>query len=256
MTEKTAFNIIQFPLDGVAAYWLSLARMVSENKEKSLTKIIEEELAYRGDPFIRHLLQLSLSELNEADFRKIVSIKMEIALQDLQKRLDLMRLALTDIASLENPGKSMIKIQAHFVNPPLSDEKAANLAQEMLKVAMGKKNLPSDIDKSTLFNVDITQKPDVFLVGLLFYVMFARREGKQACQQFMDSIHNNFFKIGLSLVIDGFDEPFIRKTLRVHRQRIVEETEQKMKMSLEICLALRNKKAYNYIFELAKAWLP
>lgn len=255
MPEKTGFNLAQFPLEGVAAYWLSLARIAGE-KNKTALKLFEEELAYPGDQFIRQLLQLAMTEWPEADLRKLIGIKREAALKDLRIRLDLMRVTLIDMAAQENPRKSLVKVQAQFIVPPLEDEKAASLAQEMYKVATGKKALPDGADRAAFFNVELTQKPDDLLVGLLFYVIYSRREGKQACEAMLPNIHSDFFRTGLSLVIDGFDEPFIRKTMRVHRNRVLEDAGEKMDMCVEMCLAMRAKKPYNYVFELARAWLP
>lgn len=240
-------DLVDIPMEGVAAYWLSLRKLMDGKRS---VKLLEDEAAYTGEPFIKYLLEVVFSEDSEHVADRLGAVKRDCLLALLTRKFDLMRMALLDVATGENPRKTLAKMTAQFTHPPLNEEKAFQLAQEMVQQAG-----EGIADKGRYFNVDHKLKDDRLMVTLLFYQLWARREGKRACQPFLEFIESNYYCDGLALVIDGFDAPFVRKRLRVHRDTILAETRMKMELCLELSLALRQKLAYDDVFRVARAYL-
>ena len=49
------FDIIEIPLEGVAAYWLSIKKLADEKRS---FKPLGEEAEYTSEPYIRYLLDV------------------------------------------------------------------------------------------------------------------------------------------------------------------------------------------------------
>ncbi|MBG0776312.1 MAG: hypothetical protein H0S85_07720 [Desulfovibrionaceae bacterium] len=239
-------DLVEMPLEGLAAYWLSLKKLVGKRNIKALA----EEAEYTPEPFVRYLLEACLSNLDAERFAAAAQARRQTCLDGLAVRLDLMRMALLDIAVAENPRKTLAKMTAQFDRTPLTEQEAFRLAQELAKVPADPK-----ADHSVYFNVDHHIKPDQLMVTLLFYVMLARREGREACQGYFRFVNSSFFVDGLSLVIDGFDAPLVRKRMRVHRDAILAAVGRKADLSICMCRALRDRLEYEDMFTLAKAWM-
>jgi hypothetical protein len=240
------FDLVEIPLEGVAAYWLSLKKLVDGKRN---FKALEEEAEYTSEPYVQYLLHIGFGKLAEGQVRHLAGIRREAMLEELARKLDLMRMALLDMAAGDNPRKTLAKMTARFHRPPLNEEKAFQFAQELMKLA------GSNTDKTSYFVVGHRLRPDKLMVVLLFYVLWARREGKMACQPFLQHVGSQFFGDGMALVIDGFDAPFVRKRLRVHRDAILADVRRKMEMSTEMCLGVRNKLTYDDTFSIAKAYM-
>jgi hypothetical protein len=249
MDIQRDFDIVEIPVEGIAAYWLSIHKLLDAKRN---VRPLEREAEYTSEPFIRHLLELSSSGFDEPRFRVLAERKRDTLLAELGRRLDLMRLALLDMIGNENPRRTLAKMTAKFASPPLADERALELAQE-LTVAAG--DGPAAGENPRLYNVDHRLRNDQLLVVLLFYACWARKEGKMACASFLEFVRSAFFLEGLSLVADGFDGPFVRKRLRVHRDAILDETRLKMDMSTEMCLGVRQKLTYEDVFRIARAFM-
>ncbi len=251
MEMQRDIDIVEIPLEGVAAYWLSLKKLVDGKRS---FKLLEEEAAYTSEPYIKYLLDIVFSLDNEHTAARLASIKRDVLLTVLCRKLDLMRMALLDVATGENPRKTLAKMTAQYANPPLNEENAFRLAQELVQHASSNGS-SKDAGNVAYYNVDHKLKDDRLMVALLFYQLWSRREGKMACQPFLEHIRSSFFCDGLALVIDGFDAPFIRKRLRTHRDVILAETRVKMDMCLELSLTIRQKTLYEDVFRVARAFL-
>lgn len=249
MDIQRDFDIVEIPVEGIAAYWLSIHKLLDAKRN---AKTLEREAEYTSEPFIRHLLELSSSSFDEPRFRALAERKRDTLLLELSRRLDLMRLALLDMIGNENPRRTLAKMTAKFAAPPMSDDRALELAQE-LGAAAGDGAAAGENPR--LFNVDHKLRNDQLLVVLLFYACWTRKEGKMALAGFLEFIRSAFFLEGLALVADGFDGPFVRKRMRVHRDAILEETRLKMDMSTEMCLGVRQKLSYEELFRIARAFM-
>ena len=247
MDVQKDFDILEFPIEGVAAYWLSIKKLVGAKRN---AKVLEEEAAYTSEPYIKYLLELCFSEIDDQRVRALMVVRRDVQLGTVRRKFDLMRMALVDVAESENPRKTLAKMSAQFTVQELTEEKAFGFAQDLAKVAGSKL-----AEHAAFFNVDHRLKPEKLMVTLLFYVMWARREGKMALQPFLTHIRSEFFAEGLSLVADGFEAPFVRKRMRVQRDAILEETRLKMDMAAELCLGIRHRLTYEDLFRMAKAFM-
>lgn len=52
------FDIIEMPFEGLAAYWLSIKKILDAKKGRA---IIDDEIAHTDEPFILHLLETVFS---------------------------------------------------------------------------------------------------------------------------------------------------------------------------------------------------
>ena len=250
MDIQRDIDILEFPIDGLAAYWLAIKKLVGDKRN---FKPLLEEAEHTGEPFIQHLLENMAAEVPETRLRHLAEVRGRGILKTIKVKHDLMRVVLLDIAASENPRKTLTKMAAQFTTSPIEEENAFALVQEMGKLAAGKKKAEG---QESYFNVDHRVKYDQLIVALLFFASWARREGKLACQPFLTHVRSSFFADGLSLVIDGFDAPFVRKRLRVHRETILDETRLKMEMSVDMASAIRGRESYEDVFRVAKAYLP
>ncbi len=247
------FDMLDIPMEGVAAYWLSLHKLLESHKKlRSAGKQIANEAQYTTEPLVRFLLDALASDMETKDLRRLGNARTEMLMDAVARRLQLMRVTLMDMATAENPRKSLAKMTALHPTAIIDEEKAFSLAQQLVSLA-------SDgnwEDKAHYYHVDHRLKDDKLIVSLLFHVTWSRREGKLASRQFLPHIHSTFFNQGLALVIDGFDAPFLRKRLKVHQAAILTDAQRKMACSVELAAAINARLPYDTAFTMAKAWLP
>ncbi len=238
------FDILEIPVEGVAAYWLAIKKLVGSKRN---FKLLQDEASYTVEPFIKHLLETIC--LNGEQLRPLTAAKRDVLLAELKRKLDLMRIALLDMSSADNPAKTLVRMTAQFAASPIDEEKAFNLAQELLVFAAKPE------EKARFFNVDHKMRNEQLIVALLFYVLWSRREGKIGCRTFGEFVDSKFFADGLALVIDGFDSPFVRQRLGEHQDAILAETRLKMDMSIELAAAIHSRLQYEQVFQVAKAFM-
>ncbi len=247
MDIQRDFDIVEIPLEGVAAYWLSIKKLVEGKRN---FKMLGEEASYTTEPYIKFLLECINADTAEERILHLAGIKRACMLDDLERKFNLMRMTLLDMATAENPRKTLAKMTAQYASAPLNEEKAFAYAQELVQHA-GERLA----EKGKFFNVDHRMRDDRLMVALLFYVIWSRREGKIGCESFLEFINSNYFTDGLALVIDGFDAPFVRKRLQVHKQAVMAEARLKMEMSVEMCVAVKQKLPYDDVFRIARCYL-
>jgi len=241
------FDILEFPLEGVAAYWLSLKKLVGSRRN---FKILEEEAAYTSEPFIRHLLDVGFRGFSEERVRQLAAAKADVLLDEVARRFNLMRIAIMDVATGENPHRTLAKLYAQFPVPPVSEDKAMALAQELLKL------LPEhQAGQERFYDVAHKAQDDRLVVALLFYVLLSRHEGKTGCQPLLGYVSSRFFREGLAMVIDGFDAPFVRKWLKEHKAVVLAAARRKMVMSTEMCIAISARMDYEDVFRVARSFM-
>lgn len=248
-TEKPQeLDIIEMPHEGLAAYWLSIKKILDSKKGRSF---LDEEIAHTDEPFILHLLETAFSKLPVEMVRKLAGVKKKILLEDYSRKIDLMRISAYAIASKENPRVTLIRMDSQFAAPLISEDKALDMASAMFSAIQ-----PKGVDLGTLLSVDHKVQADRLLVKLLFFVMFARREGAHNLDRFLPYLGSRFFSEGVSLAIDKFEPDFLANHLKSMRDKVVVETGRKMDMALEMALAIRGSYAYEDIFRIARAYMP
>jgi len=247
MDRPQEFDILEMPFEGLCAYWLSVKKIMDTRKGRL---IIDEEIAHTEEPFILYLLETAFSSLSRDMVRRLVRVKRDIHLEDYERKIDLMRLAVYAIASGENPRITLVRMDSKFASPLMSERRAFDMATAMFDAIK-----PRGVDLDALLAVDHKLKEDRLLVKLLFYVMFARRESKQSLERFMPHLGSHFFAEGISLAIDNFEADFLAHHMEDIRDRTIVETGRKMDMALEMALAIREKLPYDDVFRIGRAYM-
>jgi hypothetical protein len=243
------FDIVEMPATALAAYWLSLKKLMDNRKG---VRIVQEEMATVSEPTIRLLLETSFGGgLPEDVLRRLYQARRRQVLADLRRKLDCMTRALVAMASAENPQRVLTALTALFPVPPVREATAMESVYTLVE-----KIRKDDTAEGTLAAVDHGLVPDVLLVRLMYCLVVVRREGREACRRLATSSRSLFFAEGLTLLADGFDEAFLRRRLALHRRSILADTTNKLTMAEELCLGLRAKYSYQDLWLLARAYLP
>ncbi|NCC24328.1 MAG: hypothetical protein EOM25_03870 [Deltaproteobacteria bacterium] len=239
-------DLVEMPVEGVAAYWLSLRKIMGP---KWNPKLLRDETGRTIEPFIRHLLDLGVSSWPGADVRRLAGIKGSVMIRDLQRKFVLMAIAVLGIASNENPQKVMVRIVSKFPISPIFERQVFDAAQLILK------NLGNtSFHRERYLRVDHRIKAEALIITLIMYCMLVRRSGPEALEPARAHVHSAYFLEGLNLIRDGFEADFIKHRLNLQKREILQDTEMKMEMSLEMCLALRADASYEDMHRLARSY--
>lgn len=248
METNRDLDILEMPLDGLAAYWLSLKKLW--DAKKGAKKVIEDEAAHTPESYISYLLNTAFGELPEHVVRKLARIKRETFIADWRRKIELMRIALYAVAAGENPRITLIRMDSRFHAPPMDERKAFDLAGGVFAAIKD-----TSADLPTLLDVSHKHSHDRLVVKLLFYVIHARREGKQSLAPFIQFIRSPYFAEGLSLVVDGFDADFLANHLDRVRNEALADARRKMRLSQDMVLGIRDKLAYADLLRMAQAYM-
>lgn len=257
-TDETPreLDILEMPLEGLAAYWLSLRKLLGDKvNRKILARSLPEEAERTSEPFVRHLLDLCAASFDDAQFLTLAGAKRDTVLRDLHLKFDLMRDALLSIAAGENPRQLLVTMLTRFAVPPLTEAKATQLAVDTVKSAQSAiaENKPEQA-AGVLGRVDHRDSADRLLVKLLFLAYWARREGRHAIPAFVMA-GGRFFKESLSLVVDGFEPPYVKRRVEFQAGEMLEDARRKMDMATQLALALRRELPYEDLYRVAKSYL-
>jgi hypothetical protein len=243
----TEFDMVDMPLEGVAAYWLSLKKVFLEKKKSDL---LVNEAAHTKETFVRHLLELCTSSLGAESIRRYAAVKKEVILDDLRRKFVLMAISLLGIADNENPQKVMVRFLSKFSISPVFERQVFEVAQLIIS------NLDNaSFNHRKFMTLHIQMKPEAMLIVLVVFSMLVRRKGPRGLDPFLQYVSCNYFSEGLSLIKDGFDKDFIKYRLNLHQREILEETERKMDMSTELGVALSAQLSYDDMYLIARSYM-
>lgn len=251
MTEDTAqtredVSLLDMPLEGIAAYWLSLRKVMGA---KVQPKTVQDEAGNTREPFIKYMLELYLAATPDAEVRRLGQMRRDTDLRGLRLKLGMMREALLAIATVENPRKALMRMGAYLSEPSLTEESATKMGLDMVRMAEKSKD-------SYVVTVEANLSSEQLLIKLLFYVLWARREGKSGLEAFAEKGRCRFFNLGLAMVVDGFERSFVRGCLDVAEAELLDLAGRKMALCVDMVLALRAKLSYEDMFRTARAHLP
>lgn len=247
MKPHAQLDILEMPLEGLAAYWLSLKKLADAKKLRS---IVDEEISHTTEPMVRFLLEAIFSQLDSATVRRLAEVRKDGVLRDLERKLNMMRVALMAVPLRENPRATLVRMGGLYPCPPMEERRAMDMATALAKSVEEK-----DGDVPTMLEVHHKMPPDRLLVKLLFYAMHARRHKRLGLERFLPYARTAFFAEGLALVVDGFDARFLDRHLPQVRDAILGQTARKLEMSTELALAVRKKTSYQDAHLMARAWL-
>jgi flagellar motor component MotA len=240
-------DILEMPVEALAAYWLSIKKLLDTKRDKTL---LAAELENTSERFIRHLLDAAVSGLDQELIRRLSRAKAQGLLAESRRRFEMIRTALCGIAQGENPRLAFIRLSGIMGGAPVTEKRAFELAYGLMST-MGEK----DADLPVLLCVDHKQKDDRLAVKLLFYALSARRNGKQTLNEYLPHLRPGYFTEGLSLAADGFEAEFVSRHLMALRDAALSQTRRKMHMATEMCLAIRAQLSYDDVFRVARAFM-
>jgi hypothetical protein len=244
--RNTPLDISEMPVQGLAAYWLSLKKLLDAKKKE---QVILDEASYTEEPFIKYLLEVGFSTFAESDIERLAAARSQTVLADLETKLLLMQISIGAVDSAENPRKTLIRMLSHFPSPPVGEDQAMEMAYaimgELQNTAAGREKLLALHHKMPV---------DRLVVKLLFYTMWGRREGKDALRPFLPTIRSRLFAEGVKLLADNMDAAYIDRYLTRLRAAILADTQRKMDMSTHVCVAMKRKMTYEQCFTITKAY--
>ncbi len=247
-SAPSELDILEMPMEALAAYWLSIKKLLDAKRDRSL---LTTEMENTGERFIRHLLDAATSGLEPELIRRLSRAKAGALLSEARRRYGMMRLTLCGIAQGENPRLTYIRLGGVMGGAPTSEKRAFELAYGLMSAA-GEKNA----DLPALLRVDHKQKDDRLAMKLLFYALAARRNGKQSLNEYLPHLPAGSFAEGLSLAADGFDAEFVSSHMTALRDAILGQARRKMDMATEMCLAIHAQLSYEDVFRVARAFMP
>lgn len=247
MESGKELDILEMPVEGLAAYWLSIKKLLDAKKDPSFLSTETENTA---EPFIRHLLETALTGMEPELARRLARVKRGVLLSEFRRKIEMMRLTLVGIAASENPRLTLIRFSALAGPIPFNEKRTFELAYGLMNT-VGQK----EADLPTLLGVDHKMKDDRLVVKLLFYAIMARRSGRQALHEHIPHLKGGYFAEGLSLCADGFEPDFLARQLAQIRDVALAATRRKMDMSTEMCLAIRQGFSYDEVFTVARAFM-
>lgn len=247
MDAHKELDILEMPVEALAAYWLSIKKLLDAKKDLALLAVEAENTS---EPFVRHLLDTAQSEITPELALTLAQAKRGVLLTELRRRMEMMRRALTGIAGSENPRLTLLGLNALAGTTPFHEPRTFELATALMTTVAQK-----DADLPTLLGVDHKLKDDRLVVKLLFYAISTRRSGKQSLNGFLPHLQAGFFAEGLSLCADGLEPEFVGRHLGVIRDTTLLSTRRKMDMATQMCLAIKAGRAYDDVFRVARAYM-
>lgn len=247
-TARTELNLVEIPLEGLAAYWLSLKKLLDERLDKSA---LQTEADYTRERFVRFLLEGVLSGLTVERFERLAAIKKRAMLTDMRRKFAAMRMAIKAVAEGDSPRMTLIRMLAAFPVPPIAEERASELSKALQQALREKPD-----DAVRLVGLDMQTKPDRMLVKLLFLLTVARRDGKAALRPHLPSLRVPLLAEGLSLTLDGLDVDTVRGVSANLAASMLTDGMQKLDLCVDMALGLKAGMPYEELYLTAMSYIP
>lgn len=247
MTLTTpAVTFLYMPMDGVAAYWLSLRKLLGNSRN---LRALEAEAQFVSEPFVRHLLDMLMTQTTAERLRQLAQICGANEIARLDRQFDIMRIAVMDMATGENPLRTLVRITARFSAPIPDPQTMLETSQSHLGAALNGTIAPE------VYYVDHSMSDTALAETLLFYATLCRRHGKASCRTFLPQKGSIFFTDALSLVVDGFDAPFIRKWMKRYKATLLDDMHRKIALSTDMCLAIQERVPFEEMRFLVRSYI-
>ncbi len=244
---QTTLDLVAIPGTGYAAYWLSVKRLLDSKRGP---QALAEELQYATEPYTRLLLSGVASQLEDAAVARMARNKSGALLGDLRRKLGLMRHCACAVALAENPRRTLITLCGDAGMTVHEEAGIMERAQALIDTMRA-----GDLDTAVFPDVGPQTRMDELVLKLLFFTLWARREGKTGLQPFLAGISFPYLADGLRLCVDGLEEGFIRRRLESLARDTVAATAHKMRMGLDLALAVKARRPYDEVLALARSFL-
>lgn len=120
-TAPNELDILEMPVEALAAYWLSIKKLLDTKRDKAL---LAAEMENTGERFIRHLLDTAFSSLDQELVRELARAKSQTLLAEARRRFEMIRLALAGMAQNENPRLTFIRLSGLMGGTTLTEKRA------------------------------------------------------------------------------------------------------------------------------------
>lgn len=248
MSDVRELDILDMPFEGLAAYWLSIKKLLDTKKTLN---VVEQEIEHTPEPFIRCLLELYFSHIDMTQVRRLTEDKRDYRLRDYERKLQLMRMTSVAVAKSENPRLTLVRMLGLFAKPPIQEQQAFDMAGGLIEESRS-----PGANMAALLRVDHQDRFDRLVVKLLHYVIRSRREGGESLAKHLEHVGFPYLAEGLALAVDGFEAGFIEAHMDGVARALLEDTRRKMDMSMEMAAAIRKKLVYEEVFRIARVYLP
>ncbi|CAK7030865.1 MAG: hypothetical protein DELT_02782 [Desulfovibrio sp.] len=242
----SSVSFLAVPIDGVAAYWLSLKKLQGNSRNM---RSLEAESQFVAEPFIRHLLDMLIAQLPAARIQQLAEICRKNEMDRMDRQFDLIRIAVLDAATGENPLRTLARITARYPFPAADPQGMLDTAQNhVAAVSSGALSLDA-------YTINHRLSDETLTTALLFYTTLSRRHGKAACRTFLPQEGSVFFTDALSLVVDGFDAPFIRKWMKRYKMTVLADINRKIALSTDMCAAMAERIPFEEMRFLVRSYI-
>lgn len=244
---QSSLDLVTIAPAGYAAYWLSVKRLMDTKRG---AQALADELQFAAEPYTRLLLGAAGCNMDDAYITRMARNKSLVLLRDYRRKFRLIRQAASAIASGENPRKTLTTLSGGY-GLPFSDEATLmERAQGLIEIMRA-----GQLDLAVFPDVSHTTRPDELILKLLFFTLWARRDARTGLQVFLPGMSFPFMADALRLCIDGLEEPFVRRRLEGQARELLLDTALKMRMGLELALALKARRSYDDVLALARSYL-
>ncbi|WP_243439608.1 hypothetical protein [Fundidesulfovibrio soli] len=244
---QSSLDLVTIAPAGYAAYWLSVKRLADTKRGP---QALSDELQYAAEPYTRLLLGAAASNMDEALMERMARNKSQVLLRDYRRKFRAMRQAACAIASGENPRKTLITLSGGFGLPVSEETRLMEQAQNLIETMRAGK-----LDMAVFPDVSHTTRPEELVLKLLVFTLWARRDARTGLQVFLPGMSFPFMADALRLCIDGLEEPYIRRRLEAQARDILLDAAHKMRLGLDLALALKARRSYDEVLVLARSHL-
>ncbi len=241
------FDIMEMPVSGLAAYWLSLKKIIDEHEDETL---LYEESQLTSEPYISHILRLAVSSFSDERVRILARAKKRTLLHALRRKFNLIDVTVRAILANENPRLTIIRMNALFATPLIAEHEAFETATSWIATLRD-----DETDLPQFAEIDHVHRNKTLFLKLVFCQMYARRMGHDACRSLARFIRFHLLSETLLLIADGFDEEVVMSILYSRTKELLTETALKMDMAFELSLGVRNHFHYEDVYTIALSYM-
>ena len=123
LTRKD-FDVLEMPFEGLAAYWLSIKKLL-DMKDR---KFLQEEIEYTEEPYIKYILEVGFSSLKDDVVTRLFAARKVASLTEYKRKFAAMQAALECIQENTNPHLAIIRLLTCWPVPPIAEAKAIELS--------------------------------------------------------------------------------------------------------------------------------
>lgn len=248
--SESAFpgDVLSLTQRDVAELFLDVKKSLDSAKRGA--KVLPEHAARIDEPYFRHLLELiGAPDISEGAVRRLAQAKKRVLTEEYSRRFALMRVGLLAMFSGENARKTLHRLNCVYPKAVLGEREAMDAAMALVSQLKTK-----TVDSDDFPAVEHTVAPDILALRILFYIVLARREGRQSVEPFRQKDHSPAFALGLSMILDGYDEDYVADMVDKHIIQLTASMETLMDLGLEMALGVKHRLSGEEMLIIARSF--